>query len=53
MNVISVSVTKNKGYEVLFQDGQMLIMPRGSNSYKVVIFGVRERNLYRINGQLM
>jgi hypothetical protein len=41
-SVLSVS-TIEKGYEVLFQNGQALIMPRGSSSNKAVIFGVREQ----------
>jgi hypothetical protein len=31
-SVLSVSTIEKKGYEVLFRDGQALIMPRGSSS---------------------
>jgi hypothetical protein len=50
-SVFSVSTIEEKGYEVLFRDGQVLFMPRGSSSDTTMALGVRERNLYRLKGQ--
>jgi hypothetical protein len=44
---------RRRGFDVLFEDGQALIKPRGSSSNIVVDFGVRESNLYRLKGQPM
>jgi hypothetical protein len=52
-SVISISMIEKKGFDVAFQDGKALIMPIGSSSDKAIVFGVRERNLYRIKGQPM
>jgi hypothetical protein len=38
-SVISISVIEKKGFDIVFQDGKMLIKPRGSNLDKVVLFG--------------
>lgn len=51
--MLSVLMIEKKGYEVLFRDGQTLIMPRGSSSGKAVVFRVRESNLYRLKGKPM
>ena len=51
-SVISVLVIKKKGFEVLFQDGEARLRPRGSSSAGIVI-GVREHGLYRLTGKLM
>jgi hypothetical protein len=52
-SVLSVSMIEKKGFDVAFQDGQALIKPRGSSSDTTIVFGVRERNLYRLKGQPM
>jgi hypothetical protein len=49
-NVLSVPAIGEKGYVVLFQDGQVLLMPRGSSSDTAVVLGVRESNQYRLKG---
>ena len=49
-SVISVSMIEKKGFDEVFQDGKMLIMPRGSRLDKETIFGVRERKLHRLKG---
>jgi hypothetical protein len=49
-SVLSVSMIDKKGFYILFQDGQALIKHRGSSSNTTMVFGVRERNSYRING---
>jgi hypothetical protein len=52
-SVFSVSAIEEKGYDILFQDGQVLFTPKGSSSNTVVVLGVRESNLYRMKGQPM
>jgi hypothetical protein len=52
-SVLSVSTIEKRGLDVLFEDGQALIKPRGYSSDTTTILGVRESNLYRIKGQLM
>jgi hypothetical protein len=52
-SVLSVSEIEKKGYHVLFRDGQVLFVPRGSSFRSTVVLGVRERNLYRLKGQPM
>jgi hypothetical protein len=49
-SVLSVSEIEKKGYHVLFQDGQVLFVPRGSSFISTVVLGVRESNLYRLKG---
>jgi hypothetical protein len=51
-SALSVS-TIEKGFDVVFQDGKMLINPIGSSSDTTVVLGVRENNLYRLKGQPM
>jgi hypothetical protein len=48
--VLSVSTIEKKGFGIAFQDGQVLIKPKGSSSETTIIFGVRESNLYKIKG---
>jgi hypothetical protein len=50
-SVLSVSAIEKKGFEVLFWDGQALIMPRGSSSDTTIVFEVRESNLYKLKSQ--
>ena len=52
-SVLSVSAIEKEGLDIVFQDGQALIKPRGSSSDTTVVFGVRERNLYKLKGQPM
>jgi hypothetical protein len=42
-SVLLVSTIEEKGYEVLFGDGQALIMPIGSSSDTTMVLGVREQ----------
>jgi len=49
-SVLSISSIEKKGLDVVFQDGQVLIKPKGSISNTIVVFGVRERKLYRLKG---
>jgi hypothetical protein len=52
-SVISVSMIEKNGFDVAFQDGKVLIIPRVSSSDKATVFGVGERTLYRLKGQPM
>jgi hypothetical protein len=52
-SVLSISGIEKKGFEVLFWDGQAMIMPKGSSSNTTIVLGVRERNLYRLKVQPM
>jgi hypothetical protein len=49
-SMLLVSVIEKKGFDVLFQDGQALIKPRGSSSDTTTVLRVRESNLYRLKG---
>jgi hypothetical protein len=49
--VLLVSTIEKKGFDVVFQDGQVLIKPKGSST--ATVLGVRESNLYRLKGQPM
>jgi hypothetical protein len=52
-SVLLVLAIEKKGFDVMFQDGQALIKPKGSISNTTVVLGVRESNLYRLKGQPM
>jgi hypothetical protein len=49
-SVLSISTIEEKGYVVLFQDGQVLFMPKRSSLDAAVVLGVRENNMYRLKG---
>jgi hypothetical protein len=53
MSVILVSMIEKKGFYIMLWNGKILIMPIGYILDKENVFGVRERNLYRLKGQLM
>jgi hypothetical protein len=46
-NLVSVSTIKEKGYEVLFHDGQVLLFPRGSSITSAKVIGTRHERLYK------
>ena len=46
-NLISVSSIEDKGFDVLFTDGQVLMYPKGSSVTSAKVIGVREGRLYR------
>jgi hypothetical protein len=52
-SVFSVSAIEEKGYAVLYRDGQVLFMPKVSSSDQAVILGVKASNLYRLKDQPM
>jgi hypothetical protein len=49
-SVLSVSTIEKKGFDVAFQDGQVLIKSRGSSLDTTMVLGVRESALYRLKG---
>jgi hypothetical protein len=44
-SVLSISKIEKKGYHVLFRDGHVLFVSRGSSFRTSVVLGVRESNL--------
>jgi hypothetical protein len=46
-NLVSVSTIEEKGYEVLFRDGQVLLFPRGSSITSTKVIGTRHERLYK------
>jgi hypothetical protein len=52
-SVLSISTIEKKGFDVVFQDEQTLIKPRGSSSDTTNVIRVRENNLYMLKGQPM
>jgi hypothetical protein len=51
-NLLSISTLDEKGYRVLFVDGQVLMWPRGKTFDDVVVIGVQEGGLYKLKGRL-
>jgi hypothetical protein len=46
-NLVSVSTIEEKGYEVLFRDGKVLLFPRGSSITSAKVIGTRHERLYK------
>eukprot|EP00253_Pinus_taeda_P013157 PITA_13157 len=46
-NLISVSALEDRGYEVLFRGGQVLMYPRGAPAESARVIGVRHAKVYR------
>jgi hypothetical protein len=46
-NLISVSTIEERGYEVLFRDGQVLLFPKGSSIASAKVIGTRHEKLYK------
>jgi hypothetical protein len=44
-NLVSVSTIEEKGYEVLFRDGHVLLFPRGSSITSAKVIGTRHERL--------
>jgi hypothetical protein len=51
--LVSVSTIEEKGYEVLFHDGQVLLLPRGSSITSAKVIGTRHERLYKFLFQLV
>jgi hypothetical protein len=52
-NLVSVSTIEEKGYEILFRDGQVLLFPRGSSITSTKVIGTRHERLYKFLFQPM
>jgi hypothetical protein len=52
-NLVSVSTIEEKGYEVLFHDGQVVLFPRGSSITSTKVIGTRHERLYKFLFQPM
>jgi hypothetical protein len=52
-NLVSVSTIEEKGYEVLFRDGQVLLLPKGSSITLAKVIGTRHERLYKFLFQPM
>lgn len=50
-NLLSVSVMENRGFDIMFKKGQVLIHPERASPDTAVSIGVREGNLYRLRGK--
>jgi hypothetical protein len=50
-NLLSVSVMEDKGFAVEFKNQQVLIRPKESSPDTTQVIGVREGNLYRLQGE--
>jgi hypothetical protein len=46
-NLVSASTIEEKGYEVLFYDGQVLLFPKGSSITLAKVIGTRHDRLYK------
>ncbi|WP_438938676.1 hypothetical protein, partial [Actinobacillus pleuropneumoniae] len=46
-NLISVSALEDRGYEVLFRGGQVLMYPRGTPADSARVIGVRHAKVYK------
>jgi hypothetical protein len=46
-NLVSISTIEEKGYEVLFRDGQVLLFPIGSSITSAKVIGTRHVRLYK------
>ena len=47
-NLISISAIEDRGYDVTFREGKVLIHPSGSSSRTAKVIGVRQGKLYRL-----
>jgi hypothetical protein len=52
-NLLSILVMEDKGFVVIFQRGKVLIRLEGVSPNTIVRIGVREGNLYRLQGKLV
>jgi hypothetical protein len=47
-NLVSVYAIEERGYEVLFHDGQVFLFPKGSNITSAKVIGTRHEKLYKL-----
>jgi hypothetical protein len=49
-NLLSISTLEEKGFRVVFIDGEVLMWPRGKSIDDVIVIGVQEGGLYKLKG---
>jgi hypothetical protein len=49
-NILSISALEDRGYEVAFVDGQVLVWPKGSSIDSSGVIGVQEGGFYILSG---
>jgi hypothetical protein len=47
-NLVSVSTIEDRGIEVLFRDGKVLLYPKGSPLTSAKVIGIRHEKLYKL-----
>ena len=47
-NLISISTIEDRGYEVLFRDGHVLLYPKGSSITLAKVIGIHHEKLYKL-----
>jgi hypothetical protein len=47
-NLVSVSFIEERGYKVLFRDGQVILFPKGSSITLAKVIGTRHEKLYKL-----
>ena len=50
-NLISFFSIEERGYEVLFHDGHVLLFPKGSSITSAKVIGTRDEKLYKLKFQ--
>jgi hypothetical protein len=53
MNLVLVSSIEERGYEVLFHDGKVLLFPKGSSITSTKVIGTRHEKIYKLMFQPM
>jgi hypothetical protein len=51
-NLVSVSTIEDRGYEVLFRDGHVVLYPKRSSITSTKVIGIRHEKLYKLIFQL-
>ena len=47
-NLVSISTIEDRGYEVLFRDGHVLLYPKVSSVTSTKVIGIRHEKLYKL-----
>jgi hypothetical protein len=50
-NLVPVSTIEDRGYEVLFHDGHVLLYPKGSNVTSAKVIRIQHEKLYKLTFQ--
>jgi hypothetical protein len=49
-NLLSIFSLEDKGFRVVFVDGQVILWPKSSSIDKSIVIGVQEGGLYKLKG---